>query len=167
MKKPQILVIGFSSTHCSEIAYETAYRVGEEIAEHGATLVTGGLGGVMEAASKGAKSKGGVVVGIVPQDSGISANPYNDVIVSTGIGVARDFITAYSSDAVIVVGGGVGTLIEACAAYLKAKPIIAVIGSGGVADKIADTYLDDRGLVKVVGMKDPKKAVEKVLKLIE
>jgi uncharacterized protein (TIGR00725 family) len=121
----------------------------------------------MEAASKGAKSKRGLVVGIVPQDSGIRANPYNDVVVSTGIGVARDFITAYSSDAVIVMGGGVGTLIEASAAYLQAKPIITVTGSGGVADQTVDTYLDDHRLIKVIGMKDPKKAAEKALKLIE
>lgn len=67
----------------------------------------------------------------------------------------------------IVVGGGVGTLIEACAAHLKAKPIIAVKGSRDVAENIADTSLDDRGLVKVVGMKDPKKAVEKALSFIE
>lgn len=109
---------------------------------------------------------GGLVVGIIPQDSKASANPYNDVVVSTGMGYARDFITAYSADAVIVVGGGSGTLIEACAAYLKAKPIIAIIGSGGVADKIVDTYLDDRCLVKVIGEKDPGKAVEKALNLI-
>ena len=63
-------------------------------------------------------------------------------------------------------GGNVGTLIVACAAYLQAKPIIAVIESVGV-DQIVDTYLDDRRLVKVVGMEDPKKAVEKILKLLE
>lgn len=58
MKKPQILVIGFGGTHCTDRAYNLAYKVGEEIAEHGAILVTGGLGGVMEAASRGAKSGG-------------------------------------------------------------------------------------------------------------
>ena len=64
-------------------------------------------------------------------------------------------------------GGGAGTLIEAWAAYLQAKPIMSVTGSGGIADQIVDTYLNDRRLVKVIGMKDPKKAVEKALKLIE
>lgn len=167
MKKPQILVVGSSGDHCSDEAYDLAYKVGEEIAERGAILVTGGLGGVMEAASRGAKRKGGLVVGIIPHEDKDSANPYNDVVVSTGIGHSRDFITAYSADAVIVVGGGSGTLIEACAAYLKAKPIIALIGSGGVADKIVETYLDDRCLVKVIGEKDPRKAVEKALNLLK
>jgi uncharacterized protein (TIGR00725 family) len=88
-------------------------------------------------------------------------------VISTGIGFARDFITAYTADAVIVIGGGVGTLIEACVAYQKLKPIVALVNSGGVAEKIADKYLDDRRLIKVIGEKDPKKAVETALRLIE
>lgn len=167
MKKPQILVIGFGDNHCTDRAYDLAYEVGKEIAERGAILVTGGLKGVMEAASRGAKSEGGLVVGIIPQDSKASANPYNDVVISTGVGHSRDFITAYSADAVIVVGGGSGTLIEACAAYLKAKPIIALVGSGGVADRIVDTYLDDRCLTRVVGEKEPRRAVERALSLVK
>lgn len=162
----QLLVIGYGSDHCPKEAYEIAYKVGEEIAKHRAVLITGGLGGVMEAASKGAKEQGGLVVGIVPQDSKTEANPYNDIIISTGMGHSRNFITAYSADAVIVIGGGVGTMIEACVAYIKAKPIIAIAGSGGVADELADSYLDDRCFVKVLGERDPKKAVERALSLL-
>ncbi|MEM3754454.1 MAG: TIGR00725 family protein, partial [Candidatus Bathyarchaeia archaeon] len=80
---------------------------------------------------------------------------------------ARDFITAYTADAVIVIGGGVGTLIEACVAYQKLKPIVALVNSGGIAEKIADKFLDDRKLMKVVSEKDPKKAVEVALRLID
>lgn len=167
MKKPQILVIGYSGTHCTETAFGIAYKVGAEIADCGAILLTGGLDGVMEAASKGAKSKGGLVVGIIPQKRKASANSYNDIVVATGMGHARNFITAYSSDAVIIVGGGVGTLIEASAAYLEAKPIISMIGSGGAADELVDKYIDDRSLVKIIGEKDPRRAVEKALNLIK
>lgn len=162
--KPQILVIGYAADYCTAKAYSLAYEVGREIANHGAILITGGLGGVMEAASKGAHEVGGLVVSIVPQDEKSWANKYSDVVIPTGIGLSRDFITAYSADAVIIVGGGVGTIIEACVAYLKSKLIVAIKGSGGAADKLADTYLDERELVKVIGAGGPKEAVERVMR---
>lgn len=165
MSVKQILVIGYSRDHCTKQAYETAYAVGKEIALRGAVLITGGLGGVMEAASKGAKDQDGFVIGIIPHDEKSYANAYCDVVIPTGLGYARDFITAYSADAVIVIGGGVGTAIEAGVAYLKTKPIIAIQGSGGTADRIAGTYLDDRHQIKVIGEEDPVKAVMRALDL--
>ena len=165
LRARQVLVIGYGVDHCTEHAYNVAYMVGKDVALQGAILITGGLGGVMEAASKGAKDEGGLVVGIIPQDEKSYANPYCDVVIPTGMGHTRDFITAYSADAVVVVGGGVGTAIEARVAYLKNKPIVAIKGSGGTADDIAGKYLDDRRLVKVMGEEDPRKAVEKVLDL--
>jgi uncharacterized protein (TIGR00725 family) len=166
LRAKQVLVIGYGSDHCTEHAYNKAYMVGKDVARQGAILITGGLGGVMEAASKGAKDEGGLVVGIIPQDEKSYANPYCDVVISTGMGYIRDFINAYSADVVIVVGGGVGTSIEAMAAYLKTKPIIAIKGTGGTADRIVGKYLDDRRLVKVLGEEDPGKAVEKALSLV-
>lgn len=156
-------MIGYNSDHCTEQAYRLAYEVGEEVALQGAVLITGGLGGVMEAASKGAKDHGGLVVGIIPQDEKRYANAYCDVVISTGLGHSRNFVTAYSGDAVIVVGGGVGTAIEAGVAYQKGKPIIAIKGSGGTADKIDRKYLDDRQVVKVMEEEDTRIAVEKVI----
>ena len=166
MRVKQILVIGYGGDHCTEQAYELAYKVGEEVASRGMVLITGGLGGVMEAASKGAKNKGGLVIGIIPQDEKSYANTYCYIVIPTGIGYSRNFITAYSADAVIVVGGGVGTATEAMVAYLKKKPIVAVKGSGGTADRIAGTYLDERRLVKIESETDPKKAVEKALSFL-
>jgi len=93
------------------------------------------------------------------------ANPFCDIIVPTGMGFARNYVTAYSADSVIVVGGGAGTYIEACVAYQKAKPIVALAGSGGTADKIADTYLDDRNVVKVMAASDPRQAVEMAVEM--
>ena len=162
MKRMQISVIGFNSDHCTESAYNIAYKVGEEVALRGAILITGGLGGVMEAASKGAKDRGGLVVGIIPQDDKHYANAYCDIVISTGLGYSRNFITAYSGDAIIVVGGGVGTSIEAEVAYQKGKPIMTIRGSGGTADKIAGKYLDDRKLVMVMAEENPRIAVEKI-----
>ena len=120
----------------------------------------------MEGASKGAKEAGGLVVGILPQDEASFGNDYLDVVISTGIGYARNFVTAYSCDAVVIVGGGIGTLVEAGVAYMKRKPIVSMLGSGGVADKFAGEYLDERRLVRLEGETDPVKAIEKALSLV-
>lgn len=166
MKRMQILVVGSDSDHCTEHMCKLAYEVGEEVALKGAVLITGGLGGVMEAASEGAKNRGGLVVGIIPQNEKCYANAYCDVVIPTGLGYSRNFVTAYSGDAVIVVGGGVGTSIETGVAYLMDKPIVAIKGSGGTADKICGKFLDDRQLVEVMEEEDPRIAVEKAIKAL-
>jgi hypothetical protein len=158
-------VAGSSEEHCTEKALRLAYEVGREIAKHGAVLITGGLGGVMEASSRGAKEEGGLVIGIIPHEDAYHANKHCDVVVATGIGWARNFVTAYTADAIIIVGGGAGTAIEAMVAYFKGKPIIALKGSGGYADEIAGRYLDDRKIVKVEAANTPKEAVNLALKL--
>jgi len=160
-------VIGFGRDHCPENAYRTAYRVGAEIARRDAILLTGGLGGVMEAASRGAKESGGFVIGIIPQDNKTAANAFCDAVIATGMGFARDFITAYSADAIIVVGGGAGTMIEIAAAYQKRIPIVSVKGTGGVADRLAGSYIDDRKIEQILGEDEPEKAVDAALKSIE
>jgi len=165
-RRVQILVIGFGKDHCPEIAYQAAYQVGLEVARRGALLISGGLGGVMEAASRGAKDGGGFVVGIVPQDDKGAANEFCDVVVATGIGFARDFLTAYSADAIIIVGGGAGTMIEVAAAYQKKIPIIALKGTGGMADRLVDTYIDDRKIERILGENTPQRAVETAFALI-
>src|SRR3989442_4060621 len=155
--------MGWEGDHSPPATYDAAKEVGAEIAARSAITVTGGLGGVMEAAGRGAKEKGGMVVGIIPNEDMSYANPYCDIIIPTGIGFARNFITAYAADAAIVVGGGAGTFIEACVAYQKGKPIVALTGTGGTADKIADTFLDDRKTVKVSSASSPKDAVQQAL----
>ena len=140
-KRAQLVVIGSAADHCTEEARQLAYRVGAEVARHGAILLTGGLGGVMESACRGAKENHGITVGIIPQDETSYANEFCDVVIATGIGWARDFATAYSADAIILIGGGAGALIETCAGYLKGKPIIAIEGSDGTADRIKGQFI--------------------------
>jgi len=164
-RRKQVLVIGFGKEQCSESVYQLAYKVGLEVAKHDGILLSGGLGGVMEAASRGAKEGGSLVVGIIPQDDKASANSYCDVVIATGFGSARDFITAYSADVVIIVGGGAGTLIETAAAYQKRIPLIALRGSGGVADRLAGSYLDDRSIERVIGESSPEAAVSAAFKV--
>jgi len=167
VRRKQVLVVGSGKDHCTEVAYDAAFQVGLELAKCGVTLITGGLGGVMEAASHGSKKGGGLVIGIIPQDDKRMANDYCDAVIATGIGFARDFVTAYSADAVIVVGGGVGSLIELSAAYQNEIPIVALSGTGGIADQFAGQYLDDRKVERVLHEDSAQAAVKRALSLIK
>jgi uncharacterized protein (TIGR00725 family) len=165
-RKIQILVIGHNENGSTPEAEKIAYETGLEIAKSGAVLITGGLGGVMHAACHGAKDGGGLTVGIIPQNDPSFANEYCDVVIPTGIGLARDFLNALAGDGVIIIGGGSGTLSETCAAYMYKKPIAAIKNSGGIADRFADQYLDQRENVKIVGVSSPKEAVKYILEKI-
>jgi uncharacterized protein (TIGR00725 family) len=108
----QISVIGSGTcAQDSELA-ALAQDVGRRLAEAGTVLVCGGLGGVMEAASRGAAEAGGTVIGIVPSDSIEHANPHCTHVIATGIGHARNLAVVASGEAVIAVGGEWGTLSE-------------------------------------------------------
>ncbi len=165
-KKYQILVIGHDNEGCTPDHEKMAYETGKEIAKSGAVLITGGLGGVMKAASHGAHEEDGLTVGIIPQNDASLANEYCDIVIPTGMGHTRDFLTALSADGVIVIGGGSGTLTEICASYVHKKPIAALKNSGDVAAKYADQYLDYRNHVKIVGVDSPKDAVKYILEQI-
>jgi len=142
-----------------------AEQIGADIADTGFALVCGGRSGVMEAACRGAKNKGGLTVGILPSQDGSDANPYVDVIVPTGIGYARNSIVVSSADAVIAVNGSTGTLSEIAMALNYQKPVIVVKGSGGVADRVKDAFPDDERIQLIVEA-EPSAAVEKALEMI-
>jgi uncharacterized protein (TIGR00725 family) len=101
-----------------------AERCGRLLAEAGATVVTGGLGGVMEAAGRGARSAGGRAIAIVPGTDARTADAPADVVVATGVGEARDLAVVASSDAVLAVGGGWGTLAEIALARKLGRPVV-------------------------------------------
>lgn len=103
-----------------------AEEVGKEIAKRGHTLLCGGMGGVMEAASRGAKSEGGLTVGIIPGESKHSGNQYIDVPVVTAMGHGRNIIVVRSSDSVIAIGGSYGTLSEIAFSLRLEIPIIGI-----------------------------------------
>ncbi len=119
-----ISVIGAGS--CENKTYVMAEDVGRRIAQSGAILITGGLGGVMEAASKGANEAGGTVIGILPGFSKDDANSYVTVPITTGLSHARNVIVVRSADAVIAVAGEFGTLSEIAIALKLGKPVIGI-----------------------------------------
>jgi hypothetical protein len=123
-KRIRIGVLGAST--CGPDIEELACRVGREIARAGAVLVCGGLGGVMEAAARGAREAGGLAVGILPGASARDANPYIDLAIVTDMGHARNVILVRSSDAVIAVSGGYGTLSEIAIARKIGIPCIGL-----------------------------------------
>ena len=122
--KPRIGVLGGSIA--DRETERLAEEVGREIARRGAILICGGRTGVMEAACRGAQSLGGLTVGILPGDSALEANPYVDVPIVTGLGIARNVIVVRSSQAVIAIDGRYGTLSEIAFALQLGIPVIGL-----------------------------------------
>jgi uncharacterized protein (TIGR00725 family) len=120
----QVSVIG-SGAQWEEVAEE----IGRRLAERGCVVVTGGLGEVMAAAHRGAKSAGGTTIAIVPGETHEVANEWADHVVVTGIGHGRNLAVAASGHAVIAVGGSWGTLAEIAFAKLLGRPVVALAGS--------------------------------------
>jgi uncharacterized protein (TIGR00725 family) len=103
-----------------------AEEVGRELARRGAVVVTGGLGGAMAAASRGAKEEQGTTVGILPGDDRADANPWVDVAVATGLGEGRNVVLVRTVDAVVAVAGEFGTLSEIALALRAGKPVVGL-----------------------------------------
>ena len=159
-------MIGNNDNGCTPELEKLAYDMGSNIAKSNSVLITGGLGGVMRAASHGAHDAGGLTVGIIPQNDFSLANEFCDIVIPSGMGLMRDFLNALSADGVIVIGGGSGTLSEICAAYMYKKPIVALKNSGGTASKYADQFLDHRKNVQIIGVETADEAIKYVLEQI-
>jgi uncharacterized protein (TIGR00725 family) len=125
VKNVNIGVIGASKATKEELAL--AVEVGRLIARSGATLVCGGLGGVMEAAARGAAEEGGIAVGILPGNSLEDANRYLRVAIATGMGEARNVIIVKSCASLVAIGGGYGTLSEIATAMRLGVPVIGLL----------------------------------------
>ncbi|MBE9470159.1 MAG: TIGR00725 family protein [Chloroflexi bacterium] len=152
-----IAVIGDSS--CSPEQAELAETVGEQLAERGATIICGGLSGVMEAVCRGAKSRGGLTVGVLPGEDASMANPWVDIPIVTGVGYARNMAVVKSAQAVIAIGGGYGTLSEIAYAL---KSNIAVVGLNTWS-----LSLNGQALDAVIRISNPTEAVDKAVAVAE
>jgi uncharacterized protein (TIGR00725 family) len=119
-----VAVVGPGQASDAEVA--RAEAVGRALAEAGAVVVCGGLGGVMAAACRGAKAKGGTTVGILPGVDRTEANPWVDVAVLTGMGEARNALVVRTADAVVAVGGAYGTLSEIALALKMGRPVVGL-----------------------------------------
>jgi uncharacterized protein (TIGR00725 family) len=126
-----VAVVGPSEASAAENA--SAEAVGRLIAAQGAVLVCGGLGGVMEAAARGAANAGGTVVGLLPGRERAEANPHVTVAIATGMGEMRNALVVRAADAVIAVGGAYGTLSEIALALRTGVPVVG-LGTWALAD---------------------------------
>jgi uncharacterized protein (TIGR00725 family) len=122
--RPYVAVVGPAAG--SEPERRAAEEVGRLLAEAGAVVVCGGLGGVMEAAARGSERAGGVVIGILPGEDRRDANPHVSVALPTGMGEARNALIARTADAVIAVGGEFGTLSEIALALKMGKLVVGL-----------------------------------------
>jgi uncharacterized protein (TIGR00725 family) len=156
-RSPQVAVSGGGSDP-GPAALEAAEEVGRGLAEAGVVLVCGGLGGVMEAAARGAAEAGGEVIGILPGDDPGKANEYCTRVVATGIGHARNLAVVASADAVIAIAGEWGTLSEIAFARRLGRPVVT-LGSWRVAGV---GPMEEAPGIAAAG--DPSGAVEAVLR---
>jgi uncharacterized protein (TIGR00725 family) len=150
-----IAVIG--AGRCPKEMAQIAEGVGRELGKRGLTLVCGGLGGVMEAACRGAKEAGGQTIGILPGFSRRDANPYVDIPIVTGLGEARNVIVVRTAQAVIAVDGEYGTLSEIAYALKLGIPVVGL-----------DTWqlsMSGREVKAIITAHTPAEAVEKAVAL--
>ena len=151
------------------IALIIAEEVGSSIAKRCGILVTGGGEGVLQAASRGAYTAGGIVVGILPGHSKSEANPYVTIPLATGLEYMRNVLIVRASDALIMICGGNETYQEAVISYGR-KPLIVVEGTGGWSDRLRQTlynekYFDERGSGEVIYVTTSDAAVSKAFEL--
>jgi hypothetical protein len=141
-RKAQVTIIG--PYDADAVACDLAEKAGYAIGKLGCTIISGGRGGVMEAASKGAHAAGALCIGILPGESLDEGNDYLQVVIPSGIRYARNLTNVLAADVVVAIGGGSGTLNEMAYAWMHGKTIVALVGAGGWADKLAGQRIDDR-----------------------
>jgi uncharacterized protein (TIGR00725 family) len=149
-------VVGSGSAERDQLVL--AEEVGRLLATRGARVVCGGLGGVMEAACRGAKSSGGTTIGLLPGLDRHEANAWVDVAIPTGLGEARNALVVRAADVVIAIGGEFGTLSEIALALKTGTPVVGI-----------DTWeLSRRGRnsTEIVRAATPAEAVDRALALV-
>lgn len=146
-RKKQIAVIGSASNNLSEVQRQLAFEIGQTLVEQGCRVINGGMGGVMSHSARGAHAAStycpGDVIGVLPSYDASDANPYIDIALPTGLGVARNAVLMASCDAVVALDGGSGTLSEIALAWQMKKPI-ACIGEEGWHQRLQSLTLDSR-----------------------
>jgi uncharacterized protein (TIGR00725 family) len=167
-----VAVIG--SSDASSAALEQAAGVGAAVCRAGANLVSGGMGGVMEASCRGFVEERhrlggggcGVTIGIIPTEYRTDANPFVDVIVPTGMGIMRNMLVVQTADIVVSVAGGSGTLNEIAGAWQKGKTLIALSASGGWSAQLAGRLLDGRRPDAIIDAPDVAAVEARLVQLI-
>jgi uncharacterized protein (TIGR00725 family) len=128
----RIAVCGLGRASEGEMAL--AFEVGGLIAARGGIVVCGGLAGVMEAACRGARERGGLTIGLLPTNDASTANPHVVVPIPTGLGEVRNFLIVYAAEAMIAIGGELGTLSEMAVALKNGRRVVT-LGSWTLSER--------------------------------
>lgn len=142
MQRKQVTIVGDSDAGADACA--AAEAIGRCVASVGAVVITGGRGGVMAAACRGAAETGGIAIGILPGDDASEANEWCTVVVPTGLGHARNAINALAGDVLVVIGESAGTISEACFAWIHGRPLLVHSRFSPWIEGFAQTGLDPR-----------------------
>jgi uncharacterized protein (TIGR00725 family) len=159
MKDKKIFIAVIGGSDCSPEVAKLAKEAGTEIARQGAVLICGGLGGVMEAACRGASREGGLTIGILPGDNRLAANPYVQIPIVTGLGYARNVAVVKSAQAVIAIDGSYGTLSEIGHALQSGIPVIGL--------RTWSVSIDGQPDNSIIPAANPRDAVSKAIKAIK
>lgn len=163
MRRRVVAVIGNGAAPPEVLA--VAEAIGRGLVERGFRVLTGGLGGVMEAASRGARAapshREGDVLAIIPGSDPGDANPFADIVIPSGLGIARNALVVSTADAVIAVGGGSGTLSEMAMAWQLGKLVVGVEAPGW-SERLAGSAIDERRTDRVERAASAEAAVELV-----
>lgn len=173
MSAPRALVAVIGGSTAEPQVAALARDVGYELGRRGLSLVCGGMQGVMAAACEGlvsareAHRTGALAVGLLPGTEASDANPFVDLALPTGLGIARNLLIVRAAAAVIAIAGGSGTLSELAFAWQLGRPIVALVPSGGVAATFAGRGVDDRRGDVIMAAATPAQAVELAARSVE
>lgn len=163
--KKIVAIIGGGKENATQDDLKVAFETGKILIEHGYRIVTGGYSGIMEAAAKGARSatnySDGDIIAIIPSYTKTDANVYNDIVIATGIGYARNQIIAATGDFIVAIGGGAGTLSEIAFAWQLGK-IIYAYDSDGWSKELANRSLDKKRSDSIILVKTPNELITKI-----
>ncbi len=167
-RRPVVSVIG-AAVVPAEVRAE-AEQVGRRLVDLGCRIVTGGLGGVMEAVCEGARSSGryaeGSTIGFLPGGDREAANPFIDFAVPTSMGYARNVLVVASADVVVAIAGASGTLSELAMAWQLGKPIVALESGGGWSARLAGQAMDHKRTDAIVAASTAEEVAERVAELL-
>lgn len=172
--KRRLPVIGVIGSGTADAATsDLAWEVGRAVGRAGCHLLCGGRGGVMEASCRGHQvgregldPPEGVTIGLMPGDDHTEANEFVDIVIPTGIGLARNAIVACGSQALIAIAGGSGTMSEISLAWQMDRPVAALAGSGGWAARLAGARLDDKRGDEIFLAESPDDAIAHILEAL-
>lgn len=167
--RPKLAVVGPGVAERDVM--ELAREIGRLAVETGFRVITGGLGGVMEAASRGAHEaanyREGDTIGILPGTRAVEANRWVDIVLPTGLGISRNVVVVSTADVVVAVGGRSGTLSEIALAWQLGRPIVALDAVEGWAATLGGSSLDDRVRGQIQRVSTASEAVHAAIQVIE